>query len=171
MRMHAWTLIAACPFLWLCLPAAGQTSGSYAPSHPAAVAQDKEDKEDKDDPAVILEVGAAANWNFRGGATTFAPNLAAECTPIENWLELEAGVSPFFTRKSTEWDTDLLFKKPWTLSPKAEFMLGVGPEWVHSSEYGVRANSLSAEAVVDAVACADRRRVRALGRSPRCRLG
>ncbi len=81
---------------------------------------------DADDPIAILEVGAATNWNFSGGAATFAPNLAAECTPIENWLELEAGVSPFFTRNSTEWDTDFLFKKPWTLSRKAEFMLGVG---------------------------------------------
>src|SRR6201996_8827656 len=145
MRMHAWTLIAACLFLWLCLPAAGQTSGSYAPSHPAAVAQDKEDKEDKDDPAVILEVGAAANWNFRGGATTFAPNLAAECTPIENWLELEAGVSPFYTHHATEWDTDFLIKKPWDLSKRAEFMLGVGPQWVHLRQNGKTTDSFSAE--------------------------
>ncbi len=61
------------------------------------------------------------------GAAAFAPNIAAETTPIENWLELEAGVSSFFTRNSTEWDMDLLFKKPWTLSKKVEFMLGVGP--------------------------------------------
>ncbi len=71
-------------------------------------------------------MGASTNWNFNGGAATFAPNLAAECTPIENWLELEAGVSPFYTRNSTEWDTDFLFKKPWTISQKAEFMIGVG---------------------------------------------
>ena len=46
----------------------------------------------------IVELGAATSWNFSGGAATFAPNLAAEITPVENWLELEAGVSPFFTR-------------------------------------------------------------------------
>ena len=33
-------------------------------------------------------------------------------------------MSPFFGGRTTEWDTDLLFKKPWTLSLKAEFMLG-----------------------------------------------
>jgi hypothetical protein len=44
-----------------------------------------------------------------GGAATFAPNFAVETTPIENWLEIEAGVSPFYTRNATEWDTDLLF--------------------------------------------------------------
>jgi hypothetical protein len=93
-----------------CLPAFGQAA------------------QDTDDTVAILEVGAATNWNFNGGAATFAPNLAAECTPMENWLELEAGVSPFYTRNSTEWDTDFLFKKPWTLSKKAEFMVGVGPQ-------------------------------------------
>ncbi len=78
-----------------------------------------------------------------------ARDLAAEVTPIENWLELEAGVTPLFTRHSTEWDTDLLFKKPWTLSKKAEFMIGIGPEWVHTRQYGVTTNSFAAEAVLD----------------------
>ena len=78
-----------------------------------------------------------------------APTVAVEVTPIENWLELEAGVTPLFTRHSTEWDTDLLFKKPWTLSKKAEFMFGIGPEWVHTTEYGVTTNSIAGEAVLD----------------------
>ena len=85
-----------------------------------------------------LELGAATSWNFSGGAATFAPNLAAEVTPIENRLELEAGVSPFYTRDSTEWDTDLLFKKPWTISRKAEFMLGIGSEWIYVKQNGKR---------------------------------
>ena len=77
--------------------------------------------QDVDKEAVaIIELGGASNWNLKGGATTFAPDFAVEFTPIENWLELEAGTMPFITRNSTEWDTDLLFKKPWTLSKKAE---------------------------------------------------
>lgn len=102
-----------------------------------------------DDPSVTMELGASASWNTTGGATTFAPNLAAETTPIENWLELEAGVSPFFTRNSTEWDTDLLFKKPWTLSPKAEFMLGIGPEWVYLRQSGKTSQSIAGEIAGD----------------------
>ena len=78
--------------------------------------------------AAILELGAATSWNVKGGAATFAPSLAVEVTPIEKWLELEAGTTPFYLRNRTEWDTDLLLKKPWTLSKKAELMLGVGPE-------------------------------------------
>jgi len=101
------------------------------------------------EPAAILELGAAAAWNLRDRTSSFGPDLAVEVTPIENWLELEAGVSPLFTRHSTEWGTDLLFKKPWTLSPKAEFMFGVGPEWVHARQYGVTTNSVAGEAVLD----------------------
>jgi hypothetical protein len=104
---------------------------------------------DSDDPSVILELGAATSWNTTCGAATFASNLAAETTPIENWLELEAGVSPFYTRNSTEWDTDLLFKKPWTLSPKAEFMLGVGPEWAYLKQNGRSSNSIAGEVAGD----------------------
>ena len=110
--------------------------------------QSKHIVEDKD-PIVILELGAATSWNVNGGAATFAPNLAAETTPIENWLEIEAGVSPFYTHNSTEWDTDLLFKKPWTLSETAEFMLGVGPEWVYLKQNGSQTNSVSGEVAGD----------------------
>jgi hypothetical protein len=108
-----------------------------------------EESADRDDPVAILEVGAATNWNVSGGAATFAPNLTAECTPIEGWLELEAGVSPFYTRTSTEWDTDFLFKKPWTLSKKAEFMLGAGPQWTHVKQSGRTADTFSAELAGD----------------------
>src|SRR5580704_14770030 len=100
------------------------------------------------DPVAVVEIGGAANWNFKGGGTSFGPTVAVEVTPIENWLELEAGVTPLFTRHSTEWDIDLLFKKPWTLSKKVEFMLGIGPAWVHTRRYSSTTNSVSAEAVL-----------------------
>src|SRR5580658_7581423 len=135
-----FTLVGAC--LLLCSPAHGQTSCGKPSGHPQAVNDDR-------DPIVILELGAATSWNFSGGAATFAPNIAAEMTPVENWLELEAGVSPFFTSNSTEWDTDLLFKKPWTISRKAEFMLGVGPQWVHLSRNGKVSNSIAGEVAGD----------------------
>src|SRR5271163_2164750 len=138
MHSYVFTLAGACLFLFSCLPAHGQTS-SKASSDPLQNASD-----DKD-PVAILELGAATSWNLSGGAATFAPNLAAEVTPIENWLELEAGVSPFYTRNSTEWDTDLLFKKAWTISRKAEFMLGIGPQWVHLRQNGKVTNSIAGE--------------------------
>jgi hypothetical protein len=142
MRIRAFALAGACLFLFLCLPVPGQTSPSKSSVHPQSIEEDK-------DPVAILELGASTSWNFGGGAATFAPNLAAEITPIENWLELEAGVSPFYTHNSTEWDTDLLFKKPWTISRKTEFMLGVGPEWVHLKQNGKVSNSIAGEVAGD----------------------
>jgi len=135
-------LTGACLILSFCLSALGRT-----PSDPSSADRQKA-VEDKD-PIAIVELGAATSWNVTGGAATFAPNLAAEVTPIDNWLEIEAGVSPFYTHKSTEWDTDLLFKKPWTLSRKAEFMLGVGPEWAHLRQNGKVTNSISGELAGD----------------------
>jgi hypothetical protein len=97
----------------------------------------------------VVELGAAASQSLKDGGSSFGPDLAAEVTPIDNWLEIEAGVTPLFTSHSTEWDVDLLFKKPWTLSKKAEFMIGVGPEFVHTRQYGVTTNSVAAEAALD----------------------
>jgi hypothetical protein len=142
--MRAGVFGAACLFLLLCLPAWGQDSSKKQPDNRPQASEDEEKE-----PLAILEVGAATNWNIKGGAATFGPNLAAETTPIPNWLELEAGVSPFYTRKSTEWDTDLLFKKPWDISRKSEFMLGVGPEWVHLRMNGKTSNSIAGELAGD----------------------
>lgn len=99
------------------------------------------------EPVAIVELGVATSWNVKGGAATFGPDFAVEVTPIENRLELEVGTTPFFTHKSTELDTDLLFKKPWTFSKKVEFMFGAGPEWVHINQNHTRTNSVAAEVV------------------------
>ena len=116
--------------LMACLPAHGQTTK-------------------QDDVKAIFELGAATSWNAGSGTAVFAPNLAAEIIPIENWLELEAGVAAYYDRNAREEDTDLLFKKPWTLSRKAEFMLGLGPEWVHLKQKGKSSNAIAAEIAGD----------------------
>jgi hypothetical protein len=101
------------------------------------------------EPPAVVELGGAAARSITEGQWSFGPTLAVEVTPIENWLELEAGVTPLFRRHSTEWSIDLLFKKPWTLSDKREFMVGIGPEWIHTNAYGVTTNSVAAEVAPD----------------------
>jgi hypothetical protein len=142
MPLYVFTITGACLFLFLISPVFGQTFSKVSGGDPQKTVQDK-------DPVAIVELGAVTSWNLRGGAATFAPNLAAEVTPIENWLEIEAGVSRFHTHELTEWDTDLLFKKPWTISRKAEFMAGVGPELVHLRQNGKVINSFSGEIAGD----------------------
>ena len=107
-----------------------------------------EEKKNAEEVAVI-EIGAAPSRNLKDHTSSFGPTVAVEVSPIENWLELEAGVTPSFGHHTTEWATDLLFKKPWTLSATVEFMAGIGPAWIHTRESGTTTNSVAGEAVLD----------------------
>ena len=101
------------------------------------------------EPKAILEIGGAGEWALNHGTPSYGPNFAVEFTPIKEILEIEAGVTPLFSRSQTEWDTDLLFKKPFTLSKTAEFMCGVGPEWADTNQNGNHTNSIGAEGALD----------------------
>jgi len=103
----------------------------------------------ENEPAAVIELGAATGRSLTESQSSFGPTVAVEVTPIENWLELEAGVTPLFRRHSTERSIDLLFKKPWTLSDRIEFMLGVGPEWIHTNAFAIKRNSVGAEVAPD----------------------
>jgi len=48
------------------------------------------------DPRAIVEFGGAAGRSLKNGGSSFGADAAIEFTPIENWLELEAGVTPLF---------------------------------------------------------------------------
>jgi len=39
-----------------------------------------------------------------------------------------------FSHGRAEWDTDLIFKKPFTLSDKVAFMIGARAQWTFSPE-------------------------------------
>lgn len=111
----------------------------------SAQSADSPDKE----PVATLEVGPAPTQSLKGGGFSFGPTVAVEVTPIENRLEIEGGVTALFARHSTEWDADILLKKPWTLSKRVEFMLGAGPEWIHTRSRGIVTNSAGAEVALD----------------------
>jgi hypothetical protein len=57
-----------------------------------AVTAQAEEKE----PSAVIELGAAAEWGLPSGGSGFGPTAAVEFTPIKNWLEIEAGVTPLF---------------------------------------------------------------------------
>jgi len=101
-----------------------------------------------EDPSAILEIGGASETGLKGG-TGFGPSIAAEMTPIEDVLEIEAGVSPLYSHGQTEWDADFLFKKPWTLSETVEFMAGIGPSWSHTLSAGKTTDTFGAEIAGD----------------------
>jgi hypothetical protein len=110
-----------------------------------AQAQDSEE-----DHAVVLEIGGAGEWPVRGGGgANYGGTVAAEVTPIENWLELEMGVTALATAGYTELSGDFLFKKPYRLSATTEFMFGAGPSFSKTLTRSDRGTTWSAEFVLD----------------------
>jgi hypothetical protein len=99
--------------------------------------------------AAELELGAAAEWGVPGGGFGFGPSLGVEYTLIKNWLEIEAEVSPAFGGGRTEWDTELIFKKPYSLSDRVEIMPGLGPAWLNKTGRGETTNSFGGVVLVD----------------------
>jgi len=91
-------------------------------------AADAQAKDDHDaDHRLVLEISPAGEWPLGGGPANFGGMIAAEVTPIENWLELEFGLASLATAGKSELSADLLFKKPFRISPTFEFMIGAGP--------------------------------------------
>ena len=130
----------------VCVLARGKSViGVFAALLLSAATVSAEEKE----PFAVVQLGAAGEWGLPSGGSSFGPTGAVEFTPIKNWLEIETGVTSLFSRGQTEWDTDLLFKKPFDLSPTVEFEPGVGPAWVHTIGAGRTTNSVAGEVVFD----------------------
>jgi hypothetical protein len=100
-------------------------------------------------PLAIFQLGGAGEWGLTDGGASFGPMAAVEFTPIKNWLAIEAGLTSLLRPGQTEWDTDLVFKKPFTLSSAVEFEPGIGPVWMHTIEGGRTTDSIGTEAVLD----------------------
>jgi hypothetical protein len=107
--------------------------------------------EKEKDAAAELEIGAAVDWAVPGGngSVALGPSVGIEVTPIPNWLEIEAEVSPMFSNGRTEWGTELVFKKPYELSDKVEMMLGFGPEWLYRTARGEAGSSIGGVVLAD----------------------
>jgi len=111
----------------------------------------------EEESAAVLEFGAAGEWDLQSSTRHIGPSLSIEFTPIEHWLELEAGVSALRIGGLTEWESELLFKKPYELSQSAELMVGLGPTWTHSADSAPGANAVGAEFALDLMLWTSRR--------------
>jgi hypothetical protein len=102
-----------------------------------------------DDHGVVFEAGTAGEGSIHGGGFNFGPNLAVEITPIEEWLEIEFGVSALGTSGHMELSSDLVFKKPFRLTSTSELMIGLGPSVSRISSGSDRGSSHGIEVVFD----------------------
>jgi hypothetical protein len=103
----------------------------------------------EEDHALVLETGLAGERSIRGGASNFGATLALEATPVEEWLELEFGVTALATSGHTELSSDLVFKKPFRLSATTEFMIGLGPFVARTQSGPERGTAHGIEVVLD----------------------
>jgi hypothetical protein len=107
-------------------------------------------EDDRDvDHGLVVEIGTAGEWPLNGERPNFGGSVAAEVTPIENWLELEFGLSTLGTAGYSELSGDILFKKPFRLSPTVEFMVGAGPSLSQTLNGPERGETLNAELALD----------------------
>jgi hypothetical protein len=88
------------------------------------------------DPLAVLAVGPAGEWGFPGGKFSRGPSVAVEFALIKEWVEVEVGGARLFRRGNSEWETDVVFRKPFTLSETTEFMIGLGPMWSKATGEG-----------------------------------
>jgi hypothetical protein len=96
----------------------------------AAAAEEKE-------PTAVIAIGGTGEWALPG-ATSFGPSASVEFTPIKDWLEIEIGAATLFRRGVTELETDVIFKKPFTISDTIELMVGAGPAWSYTRDEGIK---------------------------------
>lgn len=97
----------------------------------------------------VVGIGGAAEVELADGSFHPGVNLMFEWGAIENWLEIELGVSVLAAEGGVEVPVDLLFKKPFRLSPRAELFVGLGPQIVHVANPTTKATYFGAEFALD----------------------
>ena len=99
--------------------------------------------------AFVLEFGPAAEWPSNGERSNYGVNVAVEKEVIAGWLEIELGITGLGSNGRRAFSTDLLFKKPFQISPTFEFMIGAGPSIERTVNGPDRRTSKSATLALD----------------------
>lgn len=98
---------------------------------------------------VIVGVGGAGELELGDGSVHPGANVMVELDAVENWLELELGGSILAADRGIEVPIDLLMKKPFKLSRRAEFMIGLGPAVVAVSTPSTKGTYFGGEFALD----------------------
>jgi len=99
------------------------TVALFASAYGAAAA------EKDNDPLWVAMIGAAGEWGIPGGDFSLGASVAVEFNVIKEWLEIEMGSAKLFRGSKWEWENEIVFRKPFTLSETTELMVGLGPMW------------------------------------------
>ncbi len=104
--------------------------------------------EDRPDHTIGVGIGGAIEVEAAYGTASSGANVMVEWDAVEDWLELELEASVLAGGAGVEVPADLLFKKPFTVAPWAEFMVGLGPEIVQVTGSG-KGTYVGGEAALD----------------------
>jgi hypothetical protein len=100
---------------------------------PCAEKAQAEDKE----PLAVVSLGAAVEAGLPGPISR-GPSAAVEFSAIKDWLEVEVGGARLSRRGLSEWEAEVIFRKPFNLSETTELMVGLGPIWTRSKAEGTK---------------------------------
>jgi hypothetical protein len=95
----------------------------------------------KEDHSVVFQIGPSVERNLTNKSSNSGSTMAVEFTPIEDELEVEVGATLLNSSGQRELSGEVLFKKPYRLSPTSEFMIGIGPQVGHSYQGADSGNS------------------------------
>ena len=101
----------------------GVTAALFGYSQGAAAAEKVKD------PLWVGMIGVAGEWTVPGGNFSSGPSLSVEFNVIKDWLEIEVGGAKLFRGRNWEFENEVVFRKPFTLSETTELMVGLGPMW------------------------------------------
>jgi hypothetical protein len=94
------------------------------------------------DKSWVFETGPATERDLKKKQTSTGFAAAVEKTVIEESLEVEIGVNHLTNGGERQIGIDVLFKKPFDLSPTTELMFGAGPQLTHKWNGEDRGTSL-----------------------------
>jgi hypothetical protein len=77
------------------------------------------------EPLAVIGLGAAFERGSEAAQFSRGPSAAIEFNAIKDWLEIEVGGAKLFRRGHSEWETEVVFRKPFDLSETTEFMVGL----------------------------------------------
>lgn len=82
----------------------------------------------KEDKSFVVLIGPTVERNLNNNTFNRGGTAAVEFTPIEDVLEIEVNATLLNSTGQREWSSEILFKKPFRLSPTSELMVGIGPQ-------------------------------------------
>ena len=90
------------------------------------------------EPLAVIGLGAAFERGSEAAQFSRGPTASVEFNVIKDWLEIEVGGAKLFRRGHSEWEAEVVFRKPFDLSETTEFMVGLGPMWTQAKGEGTK---------------------------------